>query len=346
MNDTIITQNADEALDKYLKENHLRPAFLFTDKNVERSCLPIITSLARLPRMAMTPGETNKTIATTEKLWTRLHEQQATRHSLLINLGGGIVSDLGGFAAATFKRGIPFINIATTLLAAVDASIGGKTAINMNGVKNEIGIFAWPLVTIVALDTFSTLPPEEYLSGYGEMLKTAYLSGSPWLPKMLKEVPREEELREMISQCLVFKKEIVEKDPHETSLRKILNLGHTVAHALETLYLSRQRMIPHGIAVAYGLLVMLIISHLRLGLSTDWITLHTRLLKENFPPLSLTCEDYPLLIRAMHSDKKNRDSSHILFTLLRAPGAPEIDIEVSEEEVRTALDVMRDYLGI
>lgn len=266
-----------------------------------------------------------------------------------------MVTDLGGFAASTFKRGIPFINIATSLLGAVDASIGGKTAINCNGIKNEIGLFSWPLTTVVGLDLLSSLPYSELLSGYGEMIKTAFISSKDMTSRILNPVILDSDnpiplLEPLIRECLDFKRKVVDEDPTENGIRKILNFGHTAGHAFEALAIiksekSNNPEIPHGVAVAYGILTALVISNIKLGLDSGIIAKYATFIKDLFPHFSFSCHDYPFILKCMHNDKKNFSSENILFTLLREIGNPVINVAVNEDDIKTALDITTDYIS-
>lgn len=354
MNDYLITECTASTLSEVIDRYDSAPVLIITDGNVERFCLSRLGLPDVIPVLVLGPGEQNKNIGSVEKIWESLHQLGASRNSTVLNVGGGMVTDVGGFACATFKRGVRFINVATSLLAALDASIGGKTAINFRGVKNEIGVFAWPVTTVIGLDLMKSLSRSEYLSGYGEMLKTGFIAGESLLEKvMMPDVAlgekRGSELSTLIKDCIEVKRRIVERDPKERGERKVLNLGHTVGHTFEALAMERcgkgGEAMPHGVAVGYGLLTALILSHLRMGFPATRISRYARLLKDYFPAINFSCKDYPRLLEFMHADKKNEAGGPVLFTLLRNVGEPEWNIPVTDEEIRTALDITRDYIG-
>jgi 3-dehydroquinate synthase len=267
----------------------------------------------------------------------------ATRHSLMINLGGGMVTDLGGFAASTFKRGIHYINIPTTLLSMVDASVGGKTGINFGGLKNEIGVFNNADCVILDTTFLQTLDQENILSGYAEMLKHALISDeNMWTEHILYSplTSNLSPLTSMIAQSVAVKQRIVTEDPTEKGLRKALNLGHTAGHAFESLALERTPIL-HGYAVAYGLVVELYLSCVKTGFPTDKMRQTVQFIKEHYGKMTVTCDDYPHLLELMHHDKKNEGSA-INFTLLANIGDLRINQTATEEEIKEALDFYRE----
>lgn len=295
-------------------------------------------------------GESNKNLDTLQRVWCFLSERGATRKSLLVCVGGGMITDIGGFAAATFKRGIRYVNIPTTILAASDASIGGKTGIDFMGLKNEIGAFWMPEMTLIVTSLFRSLPYAEVLSGFGEMIKTGFIESEVMAQEMLElglslreNIQR---LSTVVPAVARVKERIVASDTHEKGTRKMLNLGHTIGHAFESLALMRSKPIPHGVAVAYGLLVEMILSHTMKDFPTRWLYHYAEMLRNSYPPFALSCDDYEDLINLMLHDKKNRRPGEINFTLLLAPGKVVIDETASKEEIKIAFDIFRDMLGI
>lgn len=290
-----------------------------------------------------------KTLESVEAIWEQLFESGATRSSLIINLGGGTTSDVGGFAAACWMRGINYINIPTTLLAAIDASVGGKTGVNFHGVKNIIGNFHSPLATIISPIFYQTLPNQELLSGFGEMLKHSLLENLKSVLQLIHfnlwDVSDSDQWLNIIRQSVAIKEKIVAQDPFEKGLRKSLNLGHTIGHAFEALSMERHAPISHGIAVAHGLVAELILSNLHLGFPSDLFHTFTTFVKQYFPPFPINCDDYERLLNFMKHDKKNPDSTQISFVLLRSPGDIAIDVNPDEKEITAALDIYRDMMG-
>lgn len=320
--------------------------FVLTDTNTERHCWQVMKdffSLRGFHKIVVKAGDTNKNIESLAHIWNELSNNGATRHSLLINLGGGMVSDLGGFAAATFKRGINFINIPTTLLAMVDASVGGKTGINFNGLKNEVGVFCEPRFVIIDSCFLQTLDHESLLSGYAEMLKHGLISNEKTWAAHLNFDLNEMDfslLSDMIEKSVKTKQRIVLKDLKETGIRKSLNLGHTVGHAIET-WASSRKPIPHGFAVVYGLICELYLSCHKTGFPIEKMRQTVSFIRQNYSQCTVTCDDYETLYELMTHDKKNIGST-IRLTLLANIGEVCIDQSVTEDEIEEALDFLRE----
>ncbi len=346
MQKIIYTNNLSDAIRKLVIEFEPSSVHIITDENVKQHVLPGLGLDYNV--ISVNSGDSNKNIDSLSKIWSGLTEQGATRKSLAINIGGGVVTDMGGFAAATFKRGIRFINAPTTLLSAVDASVGGKTGINFNGLKNEIGVFASANAVIISTIFFSSLPQQEILSGYAEMLKHGLLSSSEEYTELLSfDITKAdfESLLPLLEKSVKVKERIVDEDPYEKGLRRALNLGHTAGHAFEGLALQKGLPIPHGYAVAYGILVEMILSHTLRSFPSQELYRYAAYLKAQgygFPDIS--CSDYDTLLGFMRHDKKNDTLSEINFTLLSAPGKPLIDQSASNSEIIAALDIFRDLL--
>ncbi|GHT58833.1 3-dehydroquinate synthase [Bacteroidia bacterium] len=334
--------------------------FVLTDKNTERFCLPrleIIPEIRRAKKFRIPDGDEHKDLQTLSSVWEFLSQNGANRKSLLINLGGGMLTDLGGFAASAFKRGIRFVNIPTTLLGAVDAAVGGKTGINFNGLKNEIGAFAPAVAVLIDSNFFQTLDHTNLFSGYAEMLKHALLCGrdamhcvSTW--DSLNELLRFDlgkidyaKLNNLLFESVLVKERIVEQDPTEQGIRKALNLGHTFGHAFESLSHEQNRPIPHGYAVAYGLVCELYLSFTKLGFDKTVLTQIARFVKENYGVFAFDCIHYQRLYELMLHDKKN-ETAAINFTLLKEIGEIEINQTANQQEIDETLDFYRDYFGI
>ena len=321
--------------------------FILADEKTALHCIPQIEHFDCLngaETIVIGEGEENKSIRTLTEIWQNLSRNGATRHSLLINLGGGMVTDIGGFAAATFKRGIDFINIPTTLLAMVDAAVGGKTGINLNGLKNEVGAFSDARFVIIDTTFLKTLDNENLKSGYAEMLKHGLIGRmEQWVELINYDLARPDlvMLQQMVSESLEVKRSIVAEDPHEHGIRKALNLGHTVGHAFESFAMTTGMPILHGYAVAYGLICELYLSAIKTGFPTDILRQMVSFIRENYGQMPITCNDYPALVSLMRHDKKNTTGT-INFTLLADIGDIRIDQTASEEEIREALDFYRE----
>ena len=351
----IISQQLEQALTDAIAECPHDRLFVLCDETTRERCLPLVADYECMREaMCITIGatDTHKDLESLSHVWGELQRMGATRHSLMVNLGGGMVTDLGGFAASTFKRGIPYINIPTTLLSMVDASVGGKTGINFGGLKNEVGVFN--NATAVILDTkfLRTLDRENILSGYAEMLKHGLITATdnvlaketPMLGKLLAfdiEHPDLLELGRMVADSVAVKQRIVTQDPTEKGIRKALNLGHTAGHAFESLALER-RPVLHGYAVAYGLIVELYLCCVKTGFPQDTMRQTVTFIKEHYGRMAVTCDDYPRLLELMHHDKKNVGDA-INFTLLGAVGDIRINQTATEDEIKEALDFYREF---
>lgn len=325
--------------------------FILTDDHTASLVLPRLAAESCVARQAavitIPSGDVNKSLDSLARIWDGLVEGGATRRSLMINLGGGMVTDIGGFAASTFKRGIRFINMPTTLLAAVDASVGGKTGINFHGLKNEIGVFSQADAVIVSTVYFDTLPAEELLSGYGEMLKHGLLESLDAFRKLMAYDITARDMKALLpilEDNVGVKRRVVEEDPTEKGLRKALNLGHTPGHAFESWAMHRRQPIPHGYAVAFGVLVDMILSHMLYGFDSGVLQQYAVTLRNLYGTLPITCDDYDALIDYMRHDKKNVSGTDINFSLLESPGHIRLDSIVPEEQIRQALDIFRDLV--
>ncbi|MDR1591739.1 MAG: 3-dehydroquinate synthase [Prevotellaceae bacterium] len=339
----IIKENLGESLRKAMADCRCDALFILTDSYTHQACLPVVLEqlpdAARAHSIVIPAGEGHKNLETTAVLWRSFVEHAATRHSLLVNLGGGMVMDLGGFAAATFKRGMPFINLPTTLLGAVDAAIGGKTGINLFGLKNEIGVFAEPLTTIIYLPFLYSLDPENRYSGFAEMVKHALIDSPELLSRTFANGAEvaSAAFAQLLSDNLAVKRRFVRSDPREKNLRKALNLGHTFGHAFEMLSHKINHPLLHGTAVMWGLVCETLLSHSRLGLDKAVVLQLLAFAKAHYPPLPFSCQHYDDIHRIMIHDKKNC-AAQIHCTLLRAIGQVEINQTVSREEICECLD--------
>lgn len=316
--------------------------FILCDKNTERHCLPLLAQ-DEATLICIDSSDEAKNIDTLTLVWHTLQEGGATRHSLLLNLGGGMVTDLGGFAAATFKRGIRFVNIPTTLLAMVDAAVGGKTGINFGGLKNEVGCFRDADEVVIHTPFLATLDAANLRAGYAEMLKHALLTDRKmWADHLLYDLakPDLKVLQDMVRQSIEVKQHIVSEDPHERGLRKVLNLGHTIGHAIESLALKRTPLL-HGYAVAYGLIAELYLSAAQAGFPTEALHQTVNFVRTYYGRPDIGCNDYDALYALMMHDKKNCGND-INFTLLADIGQPLINQRVTRPLINEALDFLRD----
>ena len=342
----IISQDLEQALSQAIAECKHDRLFVLTDETTRQLCLPVVTGYACMqPAQAITIGatDTHKTLESVGHVWSELQRMGATRHSLMVNLGGGMVTDLGGFAASTFKRGIAFINIPTTLLSMVDASVGGKTGFNFGGLKNEIGVFNNAHSVILDTLFLKTMDSENLLSGYAEMLKHGLISTEAMWAELLRFSPLTTQLSpltKMVADSVAVKQRIVLEDPTEQGIRKALNLGHTAGHAFESLALERTPVL-HGYAVAWGIVVELFLSCIKTGFPQDKMRQTVAYIHEHYGRMAITCDAYPRLLELMHHDKKNTGAD-INFTLLGNIGDIRINQTATEEEIKEALDFYRE----
>ena len=347
----ILSDQLQQSLTQAISEVKYDRLFVLCDETTSQLCLPVVADfdcMKGAQPITIPAGDTSKTLESLSHVWSELQRMGATRHSLMVNLGGGMVTDLGGFAASTFKRGISFINIPTTLLAMVDASVGGKTGINFGGLKNEIGVFR--NANSVILDTvfLQTMDQANILSGFAEMLKHGLIDNEEHWAKLMN-IERSEKSCDcsmfniscsMIADSVAVKQHIVTEDPTEQGLRKALNLGHTAGHAFESLALERKPVL-HGYAVAWGLIVELYLSCVKTGFPADKMRQTVSFIQEHYGRMAITCDDYPRLLELMHHDKKNTGST-INFTLLGGIGDIRINQTANEEEIKEALDFYRE----
>ena len=325
--------------------------FVLTDSHTKVHCLPLFAeSIGDLSYHLLTleAGEVTKNLTSVQLVWDFLLKHHATREAVLVNLGGGMITDLGGFAAATYMRGIRFVNIPTTLLAMVDASSGGKTGFDYKGVKNAIGTFTPPLATLIHLDFLRTLPAEELLSGFAEMLKHALIASQEEWVKLLQllqeELPHEQLVEALgstgvLQASIAIKEKVVAQDPHETGLRKILNFGHTVGHAIESAALEHNAL-PHGYCVLWGMVAEVYLSVVKLGCPREVLQQLTQIMLQYYGRPQCNCKQREQLIQRMYRDKKNSANRTPNFTLLRAVGEPEINQYVSEKDIDEALEYL------
>lgn len=324
--------NIKQELNQFILTNSFTQIFILVDENTRQFCLPLLPKLKH-QIIEIKSGESNKNIETCQFIWTQLLNNKADRNVLLINLGGGVISDMGGFCAATYKRGISFINIPTTLLAMVDATIGGKTGIDFNFQKNMVGLFS--LSECVFIDTIflNTLRKRQIKSGKAEMLKHGLIYNENHFNEVLKcEIPD----LNLIKKSIEIKQAIVEADPYEKNKRKSLNFGHTLGHALETYYLENGKDILHGEAIAQGMIWALQLSVKHNNFDTEIAEETTRKIEKEYGSINLNNQNLKSIIEIAKNDKKN-NNGQINFCLLTEIGKCKLDFALSEEEIFTTL---------
>lgn len=345
--DVVISQNLEKDLEKAISRCPHDRMFVLTDTTTLELCWPVLKDFPCVQNAQMiTIGATdeNKTLESLASVWTALQQGGGTRHSLMINLGGGMVTDLGGFAASTFKRGIQYINIPTTLLSMVDASVGGKTGINFGGLKNEIGVFNCASTVILDTQFLKTLDSQNIRSGYAEMLKHGIISTTEnWAELLNFDLDNIDylKLQDMVAKSVAIKEKIVEEDPTEKGIRKALNLGHTAGHAIESLALEENRTLLHGYAVAWGLVCELYLSAKNQNFPTDKLRQTLQFIRENYGTFLFDCKEYDRLYEFMTHDKKN-EAGIINFTLMGDIGDIRINQKASKDEIMDMLDFFRE----
>ncbi len=342
----IISLQLEQSIATAIDECEFDRLFVLVDETTRELCLPLVDSLPCMNGaqvICIGATDQNKTLESLSHVWAELQRGGATRHSLMVNLGGGMVTDLGGFAAATFKRGISFINVPTTLLSMVDASVGGKTGINFGGLKNEVGVFKNANSVILNTVFLKTMDSNNIRSGYAEMLKHGLISNEQMWAELVNfdlDQPDLWQLQRMVADSVKVKEKIVLEDPTEKGIRKALNLGHTVGHAFESLALKRKPVL-HGYAVAYGMVCELYLSSMKTGFPTDKMRQTVSFIREQYGRMDITCDDYPELIELMTHDKKNT-AGRINFTLLGGIGDIRINQTATQQEIEEALDFYRE----
>lgn len=317
---------------------------IIVDENTHDTCLEyLITTFSTLEDaevMLLPAGEENKVMEVCFQVWQALSEYGISRKDLIINLGGGVVTDMGGFLASVFKRGVDFVHIPTSLLGMVDASIGGKTGIDLGPHKNQLGTFTDPVAVFIDPRFLHSLPTEELINGYAEMLKHALIADAAHFvilrnlrPELL---PEYDELTTLIAHSVRLKSEIVASDPTEHGLRKLLNFGHTIGHGVEGYFLENEMPVAHGHAVALGILAEAYLSFNAGGLSTEELGQIVGVIVGNFSPLSFSDEAKKRIVALMYHDKKNHDQ-RIYGVLLQGIGSALWDQEFTEESILGAL---------
>ena len=339
----VFSQHIASELRKIVQMYPLGKVFLLTDQIAGSFCLPLIQPIMdefTIRFIAIPSGEVNKNIQSVGLVWDFLSKNGADRKSLLINIGGGMLTDLGGFAASTFKRGLDFVNIPTTLLAQVDASIGGKTGFNFNGLKNEIGVFMEPNSVIINTQFLKTIDHENFLSGYAEMLKHGLIkSREHWNELLIFDIENinYDSLQEIITHSVAIKEWHVLNDLTEQNIRKALNFGHTIGHAFESYAMKTGRPIFHGYAVVYGMIAELYLSLKQCGLGIAELDYISSWLISKYGKFKIQENEFEALYQLMTHDKKN-EGKRINFTLIPEIGKVEINVDCPKELIFDALE--------
>lgn len=335
-----IKNNPAELLSLFLADKKYSSIAVLTDQNTQTHCYPLIQSAFPNHSVVTIPaGEEHKNLESCKLIWEKLTALQLDRHSLMVVLGGGVLGDMGGFCAATYKRGIDFVLMPTTLLSQVDASVGGKLGIDFQHFKNHIGVFCEPAATLICPAFLSTLPERELRSGFAEIIKHCLISDKKMWNTIRTRSLAEQNWNDLISHSVAFKKQVIDKDPREKGLRKILNFGHTIGHAVESYFLDSDDRLFHGEAIAVGMMAESYIAHQKNLLSETELNEVKEYLERIYPKVSLP-NSFEQIIKLMLQDKKNKGNT-ILMALTDNIGQARWDIEVSPDEIEEALNDYR-----
>ena len=337
-------ENCYTSLNAHLKSKNFSKIFILVDENTHNYCLPIFIEKLEtnviIEIIEIESGEINKTIETCVGVWNTLSELDADRKSLMINIGGGVITDLGGFVACTFKRGMSYINVPTTLLSMVDASVGGKTGVDLGHLKNQIGVISNPDLVLIDTVFLDTLPVNQMRSGLAEMLKHGLISNKIYWDKF-KELSKLSlnDLDGLIYESVMIKKNVVDEDPFENGLRKTLNYGHTLGHAIESYFLSNQNKttLLHGESIIIGMILANYISTKLLDFPEQTTLDIKELFIGYYGKVVINKSDYSTIIELLKYDKKN-NHGNINFVLLESIGNPKIDCKVEDALIIEALD--------
>jgi len=340
----IIIGAIEDSLSAFLKDKSYSSVAVIVDENTKEHCFQRIEPVLPDHYVIQIPsGEQHKTLNTAQKIWSQMVQNNMDRHSLVINLGGGVIGDMGGYAASCYMRGVDFAQIPTTLLSQVDASVGGKLAVDFQGLKNFIGLFRDPNVVLVDPKFLKTLTPQELRSGYAEMIKHGLIQDVNIWNRLMQNDPWDGmDWEAEILESIAIKKKVVEADPFEKGLRKILNFGHTIGHAVETLSFSTDKPLLHGEAIAVGMAAEVLLSIEKCNLNLDDARIIIKHLSSVYSDIDLSIlSRSDELINYLTKDKKNRGGRR-LFSLLSAIGKSEYNVEVSPEEITASLSGLQN----
>jgi 3-dehydroquinate synthase len=336
---SVIISPISESLKTFLGTRSYSKIIVLTDTNTKRFCYPIIKdSLPKHTTITVKHGEENKNLQTCELIWSAMTEAQLDRHALMINLGGGVIGDMGGFCAATYKRGIDFIQIPTTLLSQVDASVGGKLGIDFQGFKNHLGVFTLPNAVLIDPIFLETLSEREKRSGFAEILKHCLIQDVNKWDEIRRKDLADQDLPDLIAHSVEIKKKVVEQDPTEKGLRKILNFGHTLGHAIETFFLPQgKKRLFHGEAIATGMVCESYIAYTRGLIDERTLEQVEEFIFSIYGKVDIDAADFDTIIGLTLQDKKNK-GKEVRFSLINAAGSCLYDVVVTKNEMKKALE--------
>lgn len=338
METVIFSSDIRATLAEILRARQFSKLVVLTDSNTDQFCLPLIQDVVPPTTVfiSVPAGEQHKTLETCSIIWGQMTEAVLDRQALVINIGGGVIGDMGGFCASVYKRGIPFITIPTTLLSQVDASVGGKLGIDFLGFKNHLGVFQLPEAVLIAPEFLATLPQRELRSGYAEVIKHGLIRDATYFRALPSTNWQKQDWARIIRHSIEIKKAVVQVDPKESGLRKILNFGHTIGHAIESFYLTGSQPLLHGEAIAIGMIAEGFLSFQKIGFSFEELNEMSTMLLTIFGKVELDPNDCDRLVELCAQDKKNEGSTQ-LFTLLPKIGDCNYNIAVTREEIKHAI---------
>lgn len=345
MDDSVRINPIVSSLNIFLKNEDYSKIFVIADRNTRKYCYnPIKGNLPKHSVVSVPVGEAHKTLATCEQIWEAMTRAELDRHALVINIGGGVIGDMGGFCAATYKRGIDFIQVPTTLLAQVDASVGGKLGIDFQGFKNHLGVFQQPVRVLIDPVFLETLPPRELRSGFAEIVKHCLIADADEWHKIREKDMERQNWPDLIAHSVTIKKAIVAQDPTEKGLRKILNFGHTLGHAVETMFLGKaaKERLLHGEAIAAGMVMESYLAYQKKMIDCQTLEQVEEFMFSVFGKADIQPGEVEAIISLTRQDKKNR-GSEVRFSLLTGAGSCAYDVAVSPAEMRKALQY---YIGL
>jgi 3-dehydroquinate synthase len=330
--------NLGAIISAFLGKNNYSKIVVLVDEKTKKHCYSTLKStISKHELIQIKSGEQNKNLATCTHIWQQMTAFKLDRHSLMINLGGGVIGDMGGFCAATYKRGIDFIQIPTTLLSQVDASVGGKLGIDFESFKNHIGVFKIPNLVIIDPTFLDTLPKAELRSGFAEIIKHCLIRDQKKWQEISQKNFEDQDWADLIKHSVYIKIKITEEDPTEKNVRKILNFGHTLGHAIETFYLGTKNHLLHGEAIAVGMICESYLSFKRKMISLAQLSEIEEFIFSNYGLVKIPQEDYSKIVELTLQDKKNR-GTEVRFSLLNGIGDCAFDVSVSKKEMSLALE--------
>lgn len=338
MDPVIFSSSIASDLEKVLQRISFSQLFVLTDQNTEQHCLPKLKPILPASTLFITvpAGEKNKNLSTCSEIWSAMTAAALDRKALFINIGGGVIGDMGGFCASIYKRGIRFINIPTTLLSQVDASVGGKLGVDFEGLKNHLGTFNEPETVMISSEFLETLPHEELRSGYAEIIKHGLIQDKAYFDQLEINQWKNQDWNALIKHSVGIKKEVVLADPKEAGLRKILNYGHTIGHAFESHFLDTEKHLLHGEAIAIGMICEGYLSLKKLNLSQQELETIIHTFLSIYGKFTFEDSDLAPILDLCLQDKKN-EGSVLMFSLLEKIGECTYNIPVSRDEIKEAI---------